>query len=140
MTVPKSTSARKNPPGATARGRAAAEKAAAAKAAAAADVPVEPPAADVKAEATEHVVTVNIAGHDWKIELARLDDFELIEDLGLMDAGEMGRLPSALRRVLGEQQYVAVKKLLRDPATGRVSIDKGAVFFEDLWKALAPNS
>lgn len=136
---------KKPAPGATARSRAAAAtregEAAQATVAAVIAGDAPPPAADVKAEAAgAREVEVLVGGKKWKIELARLDDFELIEDLGRVDAGDMGRLPSALQRVLGPTQYVAAKKALRDPETGRVSLEAGSKFFEDLWAALNPNS
>lgn len=69
-----------------------------------------------------------------------LDDFELLDDLRAAQDDEDGsRLPSLLRRLVGAD-YRRVMDELRDPVTKRVTVEAGARFVWDLFKALNPNS
>lgn len=71
-----------------------------------------------------------------------LDDFELLDDLQAAETGNAARLPSLLRRLLGDG-YKAAMDGLRDPVTGRVPVagDAGGVqFIKELLVALNPNS
>lgn len=80
--------------------------------------------------------TVTLDGRDWFIANTALDDFELLGDLGEIDAGNANRLPSVLRRLLGPVQYQQVLAQMRDKKTGQVSVEAGAQFVADLLKAL----
>lgn len=84
-----------------------------------------------------YVVTVH--GESWTISKEALDDFELFEDIGEIDKGNPARLPSALKRLLGSEQYPKAMDTLRDPETGRVGMKDGLEFFSEVFEAL-PNS
>lgn len=67
-----------------------------------------------------------------------LDDFEVLDDIrAVQDQNDASRLPSLLRRLVGEQ-YRTVLDQLRGP-NGRVSTSDGAQFVLDLFQALNPN-
>ena len=80
-----------------------------------------------------------VGGRTWRVEAEAMDDFELLDDLGEVEAGNAARLPRVLRRLLGPEQYKAAMDVLRDPDTGRVGVEAGADFVRDLFEAL-PNS
>ena len=71
-------------------------------------------------EATDEAITVTHYGVTVVIESAALNDYELLEDSAEEDAS---KLPSVLRRLIGEEQVKAVKETLRDPKTGRVPLE-----------------
>lgn len=73
-------------------------------------------------------------GRDWEVAEESLDDFELLADFGALEDGNPSRLPSALKRLLGPEQYRDAIELLRDPDTNRVSVEAGAGFFRDLFE------
>jgi len=89
---------------------------------------------DRKPKATDGF-TAHVAGRDWKIDREALDDFELLDDLGEVEAGNPARLPSVLRRLLGEQ-YKPALEAIRDPKTGRVGVEAGSNFVNALFEAL----
>ncbi|MDF2992090.1 MAG: hypothetical protein K0S37_2604 [Microbacterium sp.] len=67
-----------------------------------------------------------------------LDDFEVLDDIrAVQDQNDASRLPSLLRRLVGDQ-YRTVLDELRG-ANGRVSTSDGAQFVLDLFQALNPN-
>lgn len=69
-----------------------------------------------------------------------LDDFELLDDIRAAgDNGDASRLPSLLRRLVGDD-YKRILDELRDPVTRRVSANKGSQFVWDVFGALNPNS
>lgn len=69
-----------------------------------------------------------------------LDDFELLDDIRAAgDNGDASRLPSLLRRLVGDD-YKRILDELRDPVTRRVSAAKGSQFVWDVFGALNPNS
>lgn len=94
--------------------------------------------AALKAEALEGTVTVEVAGAEWTVALKALDDFELLEDLDAIDSGKGQRLPRALRRLLGDEQYPRALDAVRDEH-GVVSVVAGAEFFEEILQALNPS-
>ena len=68
-----------------------------------------------------------------------LDDFELLDDLAsLKDLNDASRLPSMLRKVVGDQ-YGTVMDALRS-VNGRVRIEDGQNFLMDVFGAINPNS
>lgn len=94
-----------------------------------------------KAEPEPTVVTVTVRDVEWTVPTEALDDFELLDDLNALDQhGDGTRLPAVMRRFLGDDQFAKAMKLLRDPSTGRVTVETGTVFFWDLMEALNPNS
>lgn len=94
--------------------------------------------AALKAEALGGTVTVEVAGAEWTVPLKALDDFELLEDLDAIDSGKGQRLPRALRRLLGDEQYPRALDAVRDEH-GVVSVVAGAEFFEEILQALNPS-
>lgn len=71
-----------------------------------------------------------------------LDDFELVEELGQVQFGkaeDRGRLPLILRRLAGDDGYKAVMDGLRGE-NGRVPLQAGFDFIQELFGALNPNS
>lgn len=69
-----------------------------------------------------------------------LDDFELLDDIRAAgDNGDASRLPSLLRRLVGDD-YKRILDELRDPVTRRVSAKQGSQFVWDMFGALNPNS
>lgn len=70
-----------------------------------------------------------------------LDDFELLSDLReVQDAEDPSYFPRMLRRLVGAEGYTVVMNGLRDPETGRVSMEDGVQFVQDTFEAIAPNS
>lgn len=68
-----------------------------------------------------------------------LDDFELLDDFRGLGDSDPSRLPSVLRRMVGDD-YKRIMNELRDPVTGRVSASAGTQFVFDVVKAFNPNS
>lgn len=61
-------------------------------------------------------------GFEVEIPDENLDDYELLEDLAALDEGEEnpGKIVSAYKRLLGVEQYKALKEHIRSES-GRVS-------------------
>lgn len=90
-------------------------------------------------EVDVHTVTVN--DQEWTVEAAALDDFELLDELRELEAEENGTvLPSILKRLLGKEQYRRAMQAARDPESGRVTVEAGANFVQEIMGALNPNS
>jgi len=69
-----------------------------------------------------------------------LDDFEVLDDVrAVQDQDDASRLPSLLRRLVGDDDYRRVMTALRGD-TGRVSVEAGSTFVLDLFGALNPSS
>ena len=97
---------------------------------------------DHKAKATPapETVSATVRGVEWTVPADALDDFELLDDLNALDQkNDVTRMPSVLRRLLGDQWREAME-LLRDKDSGRVSVESGAEFVFELMGALNPNS
>ena len=85
-------------------------------------------------------IVATVAGREWTVPAGALDDFELLDDLNALEQREDGtRLPSILRRLLGDQWRPAMDAI-RDKETGRVSVEAGGEFVSTLLGALNPNS
>lgn len=68
-----------------------------------------------------------------------LDDFEVLDDMrAVQDQQDASRFPALLRRLVGDD-YKRVLDALRGP-TGRVKVEDGILFVNDLIGALGPNS
>lgn len=101
--------------------------------------PETPPETEETPEAEEGLV-VTVRDVEYTIPPEARDDFELLDDLNEMDQSRNPvRLPSILRRLLGDVQTRAVLDLLRDPKTGRVPIAEGREFVYELIDSLNPN-
>jgi hypothetical protein len=61
-------------------------------------------------------------GFAFKYEAAKLNDWELLEDLVAVDGGDGSRLVSVLHRLLDDTQIAALKDFCRDE-NGRVPRD-----------------
>ena len=93
-----------------------------------------------KAEPKPETLTATIKGRDWSVPADALDDFELLDDLNALEQkGDVTRLPSVLRRLLGDQWRDAMDAM-RDESTGRVTVEAGSEFVMSLMGALNPNS
>lgn len=88
----------------------------------------------------EGVRDVTVDGLKLRIVTSDLDDFELVDDLARLEDGEHMRAPSALRRILGTEQYRIVLDHLRDPDTQRVTNEAASTFVGELFEVLNPNS
>lgn len=66
---------------------------------------------------TEGVTT---SGFKYALEDAVFDDWELLEELEALESGDPSATIRLMRRLLGEEQFKALKEHLRDPETGRV--------------------
>lgn len=96
-------------------------------------------AAVQKAQAQGKPLVLKINGVKWTVDPDAADDFELLEDLDVIDSGNPARIPKVLRRILGEEQYPKALEALRDDK-GRVSVTDAAQFFYKIFEALNPNS
>ena len=92
-----------------------------------------------KDEPKPETLTAAVKGREWSVPSDALDDFELLDDLNALEQrGDVTRLPSVLRRLLGEQWRDAMD-VMRDETTGRVSVEAGSEFVMELMGALNPN-
>lgn len=86
-------------------------------------------------------LTASVRGQRWTIEEAALNDWEIIEDLNIIEnEGNPAPMPGVLRALLGDDQYLKAKEHLRDKETGRISLEEGAKFLGELFEVFAPNS
>lgn len=89
--------------------------------------------------------TITVRGITLTVAAEALDDFELLDDLALLeDEGaadnlRASALPRILRRVAGDQAR-ALMAAARDPETGRLSVEGGATLVGEVLAALSPNS
>lgn len=98
-----------------------------------------PTKADEAVEAPE-VLTATARGREWTIPLDAVDDFELLDAfVQLQDTENVALVPYIMRRMLGNQWRDAMN-LLRDKETGRVGLQAGMEFTQELMGALNPNS
>lgn len=79
-----------------------------------------------------------IHGVDVSVPLEALDDFELLDDISEMEKGDATKMPSVLRRLVGDS-YRELMNKLRDKKTGRVSIEAGGQLVADVLDILDPN-
>lgn len=66
-----------------------------------------------------------------------LDDWELLEEIDRLESGQVQKMPSLLRRLVGDD-YQLVMDTLRGKS-GRVTVGDAAEFLTDLFGALNPN-
>lgn len=78
-------------------------------------------------------VTVQVRGLDFTIEAAALDDWDLLEELNDKTGAS---LPSAMRRLLGDEQMDAAKDLVRDPDSKRVPATAMTGLINDIFTAV----
>ena len=83
--------------------------------------------------------SITVRGVEFTVAPDALDDFELLDDINELEQnGNPARLPSILRRLLGDQ-YGQAMDLARDTDTGRVTVEAGAALVSDVLGALNPN-
>lgn len=88
---------------------------------------------------------VEVMGVTLAVSPAIFDDLDMVEYLYDLQAAQEGDGAGAfaivpfLKKLCGPQ-YTAMKDVLRDPDTGRVSIDKVSEFIAQLLEQVAPNS
>lgn len=95
-----------------------------------------------KAVRTDVGVTVTLRGITVTMLNEAFDDWELLEALSELDETNpksITVLPGLLKRALAPGDAEKVKAILRDPATGRITLAAGVSFFLDLMKAVNPN-
>lgn len=63
------------------------------------------------------------SGFQYSIDQEVMDDYELLEDLCEVDNGNAGKITTAARRILGDDQLKALKEHLRNEK-GRVPASK----------------
>lgn len=89
--------------------------------------------------------TVEVMGVTVTVGPAIFDDLDMVEYLYDLQNAQTGDGTGAfaivpfLKKLCGDQ-YMAMKDALRDPDTGRVSIDKVSEFIAQLLEQVAPNS
>lgn len=83
-------------------------------------------------------IKVEVRGQSFTIDRDALDDFELLDDIARVEDGAGHRLPSLLRRLLGED-YGRALDLLRDEETGRVALESGAELVQEIFEAVDPS-
>lgn len=89
--------------------------------------------------------TVEVMGVTVTISPAIFNDLDMVEYLYDLQAAQEGDGTGAfaivpfLKKLCGDR-YTAMKDALRDPDTGRVSIDKVSEFIAQLLEQVAPNS
>lgn len=82
----------------------------------------------------------SLRGRDWTVAETAMDDFEILDDIAALNRGDVMRMPSVLRRLLGDAQFAEAMDSIRDKDTGRVSVEAGVTFATELMGALNPNS
>lgn len=83
-------------------------------------------------------LTATVRGVTVTVSKDAFDDFELLDDLNALENGSPQRLPSVLRRLVGDQWGKVMDGLRGD--NGRVSAEDGAGFVGELMEVLNPNS
>ena len=91
------------------------------------------------AKADDGPLEVVVRGATITVPRDALDDFELLDDMSQLENGNPSRMPSLLRRLVGEQ-WKDVLDLARDKDTGRVSIEAGALLVQEIMEGINPNS
>ena len=87
--------------------------------------------------------TVTIDGIDITIDPNRMDDWDLLETLYLLQDDPQANVLQVvpfLKRFLGDDTYKKVKDTLRDTETGRLTTTRVSEFLTELFKAIDPNS
>lgn len=103
--------------------------------------PAAPAAEKPTVETGSDLITVKVRDLELKIDPETMDDFELLDDLNALDQkADATRMPSVLRRFVGDEQWPIVMDALRDKTTKRVSVEDGSEFVWELVEALNPNS
>lgn len=84
-------------------------------------------------------LTATVNGIEFTVDRDALDDFELVDDFARMDDGDATRMPSVLRRLVGDEQYRKALDSCRGES-GRVTVEAGTDFVAALLGELDPNS
>ncbi|NJI60944.1 hypothetical protein HCX50_16060 [Microbacterium oxydans] len=83
---------------------------------------------------------VTVDGIDVRVPDEALDDFEILDDIrGVQDSNDVSRMPSLLRRLVGDD-YRSILDALRDKNTGRVPAGRASEFVFAVFEALNPSS
>lgn len=94
---------------------------------------------DRKPKQTPGTRTVTVRGITVNVSDEALDDFELIEDFASIQMGQTHLIPSAMRRLFGDD-FKRILDELRDEKTGRVKASEANRFFVEVFQELAPNA
>ncbi len=82
--------------------------------------------------------TVKVRGISVTVKDEALDDFELIEDFASIQSGKTHLIPSAMRRLFGDD-FQRILDELRDEESGRVKASDANRFFIEVFQELNPN-
>lgn len=100
----------------------------------------QPKTVSPKVEKADGGKNVTLRGISVFVADDALNDFELLDDLAQIQTAEgSARMPGMLRRLVGEDGYLAVMTGLRNKDTGRVPVDLAAEFIAEIFAAIAPN-
>lgn len=72
------------------------------------------------------------------VQKEAFDDFEFLDDVANLESQKAQAFPTLLRRLVGTDFKVAMDGL-RDKTTGRVPIETGVTYVQDVLKAVNPN-
>src|SRR5690606_36919172 len=87
-------------------------------------------ASTVKAEADGATIVAEVETREWTLSQDALDDFEHLDDAAELEIGNAGRLPPALKRLLGAGRCREAMAVLRNDQ-GRVTVAAGGKFVQD---------
>ena len=73
------------------------------------------------------------SGFEYELNEEALDDYEILEDLCEMDAGNMSKMSSVMNRMIGAEQKERLKEHLRTE-NGRVPMSKMMIEIEEIFK------
>ena len=84
--------------------------------------------------------TLTVDGKPWSVDLTALASWDVMDDIGEMDAGNWTRAPRLLKALLGREQYAQARQTFGKTHT----LEVGGKFASDLIVAVnaagAPNS
>lgn len=87
------------------------------------------------------IMSANVRGKQWKIKEEVLNDWEIMEMIGIIEhENNPAPMPIVLRALLGEEQYSQAKELIRDKKTGKITVEEGSKFLGEIFETFAPNS
>lgn len=99
------------------------------------------PPAPAKPKVVRHAHSVDITYRGVTVTITEdaTNDYELLEDA---NSGDAARLPTVLRRLVGDEGHDLVKEACRNPETGRVLLEgEGSIseYVTELFGALSPS-
>lgn len=74
------------------------------------------------------------SGFEFEVDANALDDWELLEQLNAIDKGETSMVVDVFKKLLGEEQFEALKKHIKESA-GKISITGMVATLEEIFEA-----